>query len=455
VDLTGRPPAAKPLAQPVPGLTGSCPRVLVIAGGRVNAQDTWNNNLLLRNLFQQWPRSAIGQIFSSGDNGDEGFFGQYYRLGPDDRRLGAYFYRLKADSLRDGSWTPMAAGGGSEGSWVRALARRYLVDTGLYEVVFRPRLSKGLLRWVEAFGPDIIFAQGYSLSFATLPVMLARAIHAPIAYYPTDDWPHFAYRSRWVEHSIVGRVMARIIAASARRLVERSAVRIAFNSYMKEEYRRRYAQDFFVLMHGDSVARFMASGVRREASPDETWIVTTGQFLGDRLALLSDLDKACQVLVARGIRVRATAYAANRIPEEVVREFRHVRVEPSPTHDGLAQVLQGADVLFLPERFGTAAEGIRLSVSTKAHLFMFSGTPIIVYSDRAAGLARYASEEGWAVLLDRRDPQGLATAIAELVTNAGVRLALTKRAMSVAVRNHDLSTIQSEFARLLAAALAS
>src|SRR5665647_2071384 len=72
------------------------PRVLIVSGYRINAADTANNGLLLRNLFGAWPKSHLAQIYSGGDNGDEGFFGAYYQLGPQDRRLGNFFYRMKA-----------------------------------------------------------------------------------------------------------------------------------------------------------------------------------------------------------------------------------------------------------------------------------------------------------------------------------------------------------------------
>src|SRR5664279_3655420 len=118
------------------------PRVLVVALGRINTVDSYNNGLLLRNLFGSWPREYLAQIYSSGDTGDEGFFGDYYQLGPQDRRLGRLFYRLKAEALGEAAKTILArkaaaAHTASAGSW----ARHLLVDTGLYEIVFAPRLS--------------------------------------------------------------------------------------------------------------------------------------------------------------------------------------------------------------------------------------------------------------------------------------------------------------------------
>ena len=142
------------------------PRVLLVASGKINSSDTSNNGLLLRNLFgKDWPRVHIAQIYSTGDNGDPGFFGQYYKLGPSDRRLGKLFFRLKSESssLYD---KPHQAQSASAGlmyrlkSRIRSLANRYIIDSGVYELVFRPKISGEMHSWIREFNPDVILAQG-------------------------------------------------------------------------------------------------------------------------------------------------------------------------------------------------------------------------------------------------------------------------------------------------------
>ena len=57
-------------------------------------------------------------------------------------------------------------------------------------------------------------------------------------------------------------------------------------------------------------------------------------------------------------------------------------------------VLRGADILFLPERFDETAKLLKMSISTKVSLFMFTGKPIVVYSDPQTGIAAYATDAG-------------------------------------------------------------
>lgn len=431
------------------------PRVLVVVLGRINAEDTFNNSLLLRNLLGGWPRENLAQICSGGDNGDEGFFGRYYQLGPQDRWLGRLFYRLKAEAPQGTTETVGAAGSHNTilpvAASLRALGKRLLMDTGLYELIFRPRLSREMLAWVEDFRPDIIFAQGYNLAFTWLPLMLARRFKLPIVYYPTDDWPNNRYRPDMSRSLIVSRLARHAVNTSSRELVNKSTVLLAFNRFMREEYRNRYGKEFTVLMHGDDFTRFEAIPPRRLAASDECWIVCTGDFDRHRRPLLEDLDQACELLSVKGLNVRATVFPVDisSCISAFPHGLRHVDFEQCPSHIGLASVLQGADIVFLPERFDETVSFIQLSVSSKAHLFMFSSRPIVVYSDPATGIVRYAREDGWAAVVDHRDPHLLADTFEKLITDENERQRLIVGARRVAMRNHHLPTIQASFYDLL------
>lgn len=428
------------------------PRVLVLALARINAADPANNGLLLRNIFANWPRSELAQIFSSGDNGDSGFFGSYYRLTASDRRFGRMFYRLKGTGF-DAPWTSAGAipprSAGARRRLLQQIRRRLVVHGDLYEAIFRIRASASMLRWVRNFKPDIIFSQGYNLTFAWLPMMLHRELGVPLAYYPTDDWPNDFYRTQ--HRSPAGRFLHRMATVAAGELARTATVRVAFNIPMQEEYRSRYEVPFSILMHGDSFERFRAVQPERRAGVDITWIVTTGAFDEHRNPLLLDLDRACAILAARGIRAQVTVFAVNNIAQlqSQLPALRYTQLQECPSHDELAAVLQGADVLFLPERFDETSNSIRLSVSSKAHLFMFSGVPTIVYSSQVTGIAQYADSDNWGVLIDRRDPALLAGAVEALSTDAELRNRIVLQAHNVALRNHHLPTIQTSFETLI------
>lgn len=418
------------------------PRILIVVLGRINAADNSNNGLLLRNLFGKWPRENLAQIYSSGDNGDDGFFGRYYQLGPADRHLGSLFYYLKAQAQNESFYKETltkASFASARAASFRALCKRLLLDSGLYELVFAPRLSREMLAWVEKFRPDAIFAQGYNLTFTWLPLMLARYFNLPIIYYPTDDWPSDLYKKSFV-HSIVQK--------ASHQLVSTAQICIAFNSLMQQEYLQRYAREFVVLMHGDNWDRFLNIPPKRLAQQDEYWIVSTGVFNKSRLPLLLDLNEACRLLNTWGIHAKATVFSVNPIRVPGAEELEYLAIEPAPSHTELVAFLRGADVLFLPERFDESVRDVRLCISSKAHLFMFAEKPIVVYSDPLTGIVRYAREDGWGAVVDKRDPAALAETFGCLLNDVDEQRCLVNRARQIAAQNHSLSAIQAKFYEL-------
>lgn len=433
---------------------GDHPRVLVVAMGRINAADTANNGLLLRNLFGAWPRQNLAQVYSGGDNGDQGRFGHQYRLDAGERRFGRLYYRLKAESPAAAPWTSPAArvptGAQPARLRLRAWVRRLAVDTGLYEELFPVRLSAALQDFVAAFAPQAILAQGYSLSFARLALLLADHCRVPLVYYPTDDWADSLYHPATSPARLLSWLPRRDTLRCARRLAQQATVRLAFNPYMREEYGRRYDRDFTVLMHGDDSDRFARLAPRRAVADAHPLIVCTGDFDIYRWDLLADMNRACDLLAEWGLKPCIAVFPVNYSPALVAQAaaFRWVRLAPCPAHDELVAFLRGADLLFLAERFGGDVWQIRLSVSSKAHLFMYAQRPALVYSDPAAGVLRYAREGGWAATVDRRDPQELARAVRQLVEDPAVGEAFVRRARETAAANHDLHAIQRRFLAL-------
>ncbi|MCI5144088.1 MAG: hypothetical protein D3923_00855, partial [Candidatus Electrothrix sp. AR3] len=213
---------------------------------------------------------------------------------------------------------------------------------------------------------------------------------------------------------------------------------------------KRYGKEFSVLMHGDDVTRFKSSPLVLKPEKDTYWIVCTGVFNKNRKPLLDDLDQACDYLIAKGIQVQATVFSVT-IQKETLSssKWRHINIESCPAHNELPGVLKSADILFLPERFDESSEGISMSISSKTPLFMFSEKPIVVYSSSVTGIAKYAQEEGWAAVVDERDPIKLAGTFEKIITNCYDRQRLVKIAKKTAMLNHDIKTIQDNFFTLL------
>ncbi|MGV8093743.1 MAG: glycosyltransferase [Mangrovibacterium sp.] len=437
------------------------PKILVLAIGKINYTDNSNNGLLLRNLFGNWSTENLAQIYSSGDNGDKGFFAHYYKLGSKDRILGSLFYRMKSNEISISDKRNMSLDFHRRNLGIISTIRRFLikilVETGFFEILFRPILSNEMLKFISEFQPDIIFAQGYNLTFTMLPIMMKQKFKLPIVYYPTDDWPADLYFNKDSYTPFITPFVRSVVTSASKKIVDASSVLIAFNRFMKEEYQLRYKKDFAVLMHGDLIGRFDSLIPIRTVSTYEIWLVSTGVFDEHRYPLLYDLDNACTMLLEKGYSIKATIFPVNdtnKIHSDG-NPFKNIYFEPCPSHDLLASFLKGADILILIERFDSSAEDIKLCISSKAHLFMFSGRPIIVYSSQKTGIARYAKEGEWAIVEGNKDSIALANDIEKLILDKKYSTNLIKNANFIIWKNHDLLRIQKTFKELVCSAIRS
>jgi hypothetical protein len=430
------------------------PRVLICSLSRVNQHDTMSNNLLLRNLFAEWPREQLAQIYSGGDNKDRGFCGSYYHISAQDRSFGKSFFGLKGMHSDDPGITRTsevrmpAAIDYSLKSRLKGAAGKVLLKSGLYELLFRIRPSSTLINWSRDFAPDLIFAQGYNLSFIRLVLLLREQLQKPIAYYSTDDWPSYLYASREGLLSVTAPLMRRVVTRAARNLFAQTDIPFSFNAMMGEEYEKRYGKPFSILMHCDDPERFRLAEPIRLHPIDCCSIIATGGFDDSRWPLLLDLEKACAGLNQEGYPTRA-AILATSITEEgysKIKTCRYLDLRDDPGHDILPKYLKGADILYLPETFDEDdVRAYKYSISTKAHLFMLSQRPILAYGHPQTGLMTYAQREGWALTVNQRNVDLLRAGLKELLSDAGRRQSFITRANIVAITNHDSQNVRKIF----------
>ena len=428
------------------------PRLLLVGLARINASDSSGNGLLMRGLLAGWPRQDLAQIYSSGHNGDAGVAGYEFEVGADERRCGRLFIsgKREAESLEHKT-TDVRPGGRVPGVVRKQIAhvgRRYLGETGLYELLFPVRLSRALRQWVDRFRPDVILAQGYSLGAVRLALLLKEYSGARLASFWSDDWPLSTYAGSMGEPRFARRLMRPIIARETARLIGAADVPFAFGPLMAREYEARYSRPFIVINHSGDPLRFRRSRAARNHSDDIVSLLVAGSIDRFRAPSIHDVSAACGLLEQAGVRARV-CLIASAIATEVergIREAPYVDVFPAPGHADLPGHLKGADMLVIAEPFDEhVADAYRLSISSKAHLFMFSERPIVVYAPAATGLARYATEAGWAEVVSERDPAKLAAAIKALLAAPERQKILIQQARRVGTAYHDAAANRALF----------
>jgi len=428
------------------------PHVLIVLMPKVNADDQLN--LLIRTQFGNWPKEHLAQIYSSGDTCEHGdYFSYYYQLQSCDRFLGVVFNRLRSGVLEMVVMNSVEEQKNAKSynlliRLIKVIKKRFgewLICSGLWEVIFHVRLSTSMATFVREFKPDLIYCQGYSLGFVTLPMLIAKRFNIPICFQTTDDWPSYTYNSF---------PMGSILRHRTRQLVSRATLRMAFGEKMQRLYKRRYGESFDVTYHLDDPMRFlMSSGskIEQEIIIKQHRIVYTGSLALRRYEALQDLLAAVKIMKNNSIEIQIDVYCSG-IPKDLPIELldaSEIVFYPLPSHEEIPKVLSTASVLFLPESFNVAQKMIEYSISSKAHLYMMSGQPILVYGPEYSGTVEYAVRMGWGVVVSKRSVLLLKAALRELLDSEQRKCQIRLNAQECIQRYHNLKVGQNLFLNLL------
>jgi glycosyltransferase involved in cell wall biosynthesis len=112
----------------------------------------------------------------------------------------------------------------------------------------------------------------------------------------------------------------------------------------------------------------------------------------------------------------------------------------------LAGVLSSADILFLPYSFLKGSrDAVETAFPSKTADYLAAGKPILVFGPKYSSLVRYASEQGFAEIVDEFSPAALAQSIRKIALSPLYKEHLAARALEVFSVNHDIGYQQQKF----------
>jgi glycosyltransferase involved in cell wall biosynthesis len=240
-------------------------------------------------------------------------------------------------------------------------------------------------------------------------------------------------------------------------VLDQAAVRLAICEPMCREYEVRYGHTFLSFQNALDTERWLSFSRTTWKAGSPFLVRYVGSIVpdGQRESLL-DIARAVADLSAEGVSIQLRIHAPRHesaylqacgIPGGAL----HIDGPPDPA--SIASLLAGADLLVLPYNFDArSARYIRLSLPTKAPAYMMSGTPILVYAPGEVATADYAAREGWGYVVASSGQAGLMAALKKLMADEPLREQLGRRALHVALANHDARTVRAAFWDTLCAA---
>jgi glycosyltransferase involved in cell wall biosynthesis len=315
------------------------------------------------------------------------------------------------------------------------------VNSGLWELLFRVKHNKNLVQWIREVNPEIIYAHGSDLSFMRVALLCRSTLRIPLCLHMTDDFPSILYHD-----SIARPIMKPIVRTTFEKLVRAADICLGTGEAMRLSYLAQYAKNFEPMYMYDYAARYNDRPPKLDLSCHV--IVCIGSLGIDRWRSLCDVAAAVRNLRLDGKKVLIKAYASH-VPEEAARRLRgldEVEWHPCPKDNDVPSVLASADVLLLTEGFTNYAKRYaKLSISTKAHLYMMAKRPILVYGPAYVGVVEYARNEKWGLVVDQQRTSALVNAVSHLLSNSTLIKRLLTQCARVLEQNHSESRVKAQF----------
>ena len=282
-----------------------------------------------------------------------------------------------------------------------------------------------------------------------LPAALRAARDVGIALIPyVFDWYSHKYHCLRGWHGRVIRSYARRIEGP---ILRSSRAVIVPNEALRDAYRRQYGIDPVIVRNPTD---FLPAEVDDHARPrlgsDEVVVCYTGAIYQAHYDAFSNLMQAVNRL--RGeMRIRVRLYTdADPGGLDAIGLKGPVEVLSRVPLADVPRLHQHADILFLPLAFCSPyPEIIRTSAPGKMGDYLASRRPILVHAPRDTFVSWYFRTHDCGLVVDRKDPAQLASALTRLARDERLRRRIVENAATRARVDFHVTEARKAFARVV------
>lgn len=426
------------------------PKVLVICGEPFNTKSA--TGITLSNLFREWPKDRLAQIYSADIQPDYDVCEKSWRISNKDLvfvRQTRNILNLKKTVLATNvnpsvNKTVAVAKKTNHKSLIIRKTLVPLIDLVPYQ------LSSETLSQIEAFKPDIIYSLLGSVRIVRLVNNLSERYAIPVVAHFMDDW---LTTDSIFGRSITATLQRVILNRRTHQTLKKSSIGLSIGDAMADEYGQRFGIPFSAFMNPVTLPK---DDFQRSYQPKDevAFIYVGGMHLG-RYENLIEIGQAIANVRKQGVRARLAIYAPSADIEQYRAELMNDGVDICGTiapHE-VQNVLLGADVAVHVESFlDQYSCYTRLSVSTKLPQYCAAALPILAYCPSHVASGRYVHDNQCGIAVGSQSIPELEEAIRRLASNSERRQQLGVKALSVAQERHDEFKERKRFQQVLAKA---
>jgi glycosyltransferase involved in cell wall biosynthesis len=431
------------------------PKVLII-GRSLNKKS--GGGITLCNLFTGWPKKKLA--VAASDNLRSGFdtsiCDQFYQLGYNSKLhpfpLNIFLPKIQCGIIiqeNENNKINSNTRSITPGKYKRTynLISAFLKFVGIYNVLYKLKITPEFKDWVSSYNPDIIYSQLSTLELIRFVSNVHELLDKPVVVHIMDDWP----KSINV-NGLLFFYWKKVIDKEFRKLLDKSSVLLSICESMSAEYRIRYNKKFIPFNNPVVINNWLPYSKKQWETDGVFRILYTGRVGNANGKAILFMAKVIDEMNRSENRMILDIYTPDTDTKKAsdLRKLRGISIINTVKYEKIPSLLASYDLLFLPLDFDSY--GIRFaqfSMPTKSPEYMISGTPILVFADKKTALAKYATEGKWAYTVTENNKAVLKQALLELNSNILLRRNLAERAMSMAVQNDDAIKIRENFRKIL------
>jgi glycosyltransferase involved in cell wall biosynthesis len=424
------------------------PRVLII-GHPFNNQT--GGGITMFNLFHDWPIENLALASTSNIrlNADFTICNNYYQLGYNGKLhpfpINIILPRIKCGPVED--FVPRKTAdsqqlsGGKYKNFYRILLRM-LVVTGIYNFLYKLKITDDFKKWIVEFNPDIIYSQLASLEMIRFVNDLQKLTKKSVAIHIMDDW-----LSAINKPSLLYFYWKKVFKTDFHELQMQSSVLMSIGEAMSEEYKIRYSREFIPFHNPIDINKWIPYSKKDWSSHDHFKILYAGRVGLGMKASIIDIARVVNSLSRRYSNLIFEIQTINESELTKTIDFNeHVICVKPVAYSKLPEKFAAADLLVLPVDFDERSiRFLKYSFQTKISEYMISGTPVLVYAPAVTATARYALKYGWAYVVTDRNDAELEKAITDLISDADLRKRLGEKGKQIAKENEDSQLVREKF----------
>lgn len=315
---------------------------------------------------------------------------------------------------------------------------------GLFHCMSKIILSDKLRKWIDDYGPDVIYAQAPSRETLLFCLLMQAYIKKPMVYHVMDDWPSTIsqkgpFKNFW--HKKIDREL--------RALLDKATILLSISHDMALEYKSRYGKSF-ITFHNPIEIEFWKSNQRKNYELSATPVMLYAGRIGTGIESSLEFMAKAISQVNRQFNKSIQFILQTKDKPAWVENYQCVQHRPQVTYNELPKFFAEADFLYLPYDFNKESiRFVKYSMPTKAPEYMISGTPIIVFGPKETALVKDAVRNNWAKVVTENSVDKLAEAVNTLLNNNILRIRIAENAIKIAETNYDSVKIRNQFKEVI------